>query len=161
MYSPFIFIVMIMSNFQALFWNCRRCGHPRFCNFLREYRRDFQPDLVALFETRISGKSADTVVAKLGFDDSPRVQASGFSGGIWLLWSENIRVEILQIHPQFLHLRVFTNGGQFPFLCTAVYASPHPHLRNILWKELGNIAVDVKEPWIMARDFNAILRSDE
>lgn len=37
------------------------------------------PDLVALYETRISGEKADLVVEKLGFDHSFRVEAKGIN----------------------------------------------------------------------------------
>lgn len=47
-------------------------------------------------EPRISGEEASTVIKKLGFPRSHHVEASGFLGGIWNLWKEDIlSVEIL------------------------------------------------------------------
>ena len=40
---------------------------------------------------------------KSGFDNSHRVEAVGFSGGIWLLWQNVIEVEVLINHWQFIH----------------------------------------------------------
>ncbi|KAA3474251.1 putative Transposon TX1 [Gossypium australe] len=45
---------------------------------------------------RISGCKADLLIAKLGFENSFRVEAMGFVGGIWLLWNDDIIVDILK-----------------------------------------------------------------
>ncbi|KAL4388329.1 hypothetical protein GQ457_09G016490 [Hibiscus cannabinus] len=44
------------------------------------------PDLVALFETRVSASKADHFIARHGFSFSFRIEANGFSIGIWILW---------------------------------------------------------------------------
>ncbi|KAE8674618.1 hypothetical protein F3Y22_tig00111743pilonHSYRG00079 [Hibiscus syriacus] len=38
------------------------CGHPHFLLVFRQYLRDFKPDLVAIFEPRISGGRADVFI---------------------------------------------------------------------------------------------------
>lgn len=65
-----------------MFWNRQGCGHPQFCSFLKEYRRKFSPDLIALYGTRISGNKANLVVSKLGFVHLFRVEATCFAIGI-------------------------------------------------------------------------------
>ncbi|KAE8673137.1 hypothetical protein F3Y22_tig00111810pilonHSYRG00091 [Hibiscus syriacus] len=63
-----------------------RCGHPHFLTIFRQYLRDFKPDLVAIFEPRISGGRADIFIAATRFPRSHRIEATCFSGGIWLCW---------------------------------------------------------------------------
>ncbi|KAK5770907.1 hypothetical protein PVK06_047064 [Gossypium arboreum] len=46
-------------------------------------------------EPRVSGRKADEVIAKIGFQYSHRVEARGFSGGIWLGWNSSVNLEIL------------------------------------------------------------------
>ncbi|KAK5832945.1 hypothetical protein PVK06_016753 [Gossypium arboreum] len=149
------------SGFKAFFWNCQGCGHPRFCNFIKEYKCEFEPDLLALFETRISGSKADSVVATMRFDNSFKVEATGFSGGIWLFWNDNLGGDILKFNSQFVHMRIQIRQNHSSFLCTTVYASPQWDLREVLWDKLEAITVDVEEPWIMAGDFNVILSCEE
>ncbi|MBA0761387.1 hypothetical protein Gotri_024041 [Gossypium trilobum] len=75
----------------------------------------------------------DDVIEKLGFQNSFKIEAIGFSWGIWLLWSDNIKVDVIDLHSQMVNLKIF----------------------------LDSIASSVKEPWILAEDFNSILDSLE
>ncbi|PPR92669.1 hypothetical protein GOBAR_AA27997 [Gossypium barbadense] len=45
-------------------------GHLRFHKFVNEYRREFCPYMICLFETRISGDRADGVIARIVFPNS-------------------------------------------------------------------------------------------
>ncbi|KAK8660876.1 hypothetical protein V6N13_051784 [Hibiscus sabdariffa] len=81
-------------------------AQARFLPAARQVLRDSKPDLVVFVEPRISGRKADSVIALLGFPNSHRVEAIGFSGGIWLAWYDSISVEILVNHFQFIHCRV-------------------------------------------------------
>ncbi|MBA0580657.1 hypothetical protein Gorai_022866, partial [Gossypium raimondii] len=112
--------------------NCQGCGHPRFCNSIKEYKREFEPNLLALFETRIGGSKADSI-------------------------NDNLSVEVLKVNSHFVHMRIQIRQNHSSFLCTVIHASPQWISREVLWDNLGVIAAGVEEPWIMAGDFNAIL----
>ncbi|MBA0557548.1 hypothetical protein Golob_014611, partial [Gossypium lobatum] len=56
-------------------------------------------------ETQISGIQVDGVIAKLGFPNSFRIKANGFAGGVWVVWNENILIDILELHPQMIYMR--------------------------------------------------------
>ncbi|KAK5840874.1 hypothetical protein PVK06_009779 [Gossypium arboreum] len=114
-----------------------------------------------MFEVRISGARAEVVIAKLGFDYSFRVEATGFAGGIWLLWNEGSSVEFFEAHLQFIHVRIRDRRCCRPFLCTAVYASPHSGLRTQLSEGLDLLATIINEPWILASGFNVVMSADE
>ncbi|KAH1064452.1 hypothetical protein J1N35_029439 [Gossypium stocksii] len=45
--------------------------------------------------SRVSGNKADLIIAKLGWDKSYRVQANGFSRGIWISWKNSIDLKTL------------------------------------------------------------------
>ncbi|TYG61962.1 hypothetical protein ES288_D07G190900v1, partial [Gossypium darwinii] len=141
--------------------NYQGCGHPRFRNFWNKYRKEFHSSLVALFKTRISGSKVDSTITKLRFNNSFRVEATGFARGIWVLWDDKTEVDVLRVHPQFVHVRIWDTQGQMPFLCTAVYGKPQKSMREYLWEELEIVAINVVEPWLMAGDFNAILWYNE
>lgn len=96
-----------------------------------------------------------------GLNTKFRVEATGFAGGIWLLWNESSSVELPKVHPQFIHARIHNWKCRRPFLCTVVYASPQPGLRSQLWSQLDLIASKVNEPWLLSGDFNVIMCADE
>ncbi|KAH1107797.1 hypothetical protein J1N35_011565 [Gossypium stocksii] len=66
------------------------CASDNFLRAFREYKNHYKPDLL---EPRISGVKVDTIIAKLGWDKSHRVEAVGFSGGIWIGWKNFIDLE--------------------------------------------------------------------
>lgn len=52
--------------------------------------KEVRPRIVVLLEPWISGITADEVCAKLGRRNWIHSEAVGFSGGIWVLWEENM-----------------------------------------------------------------------
>lgn len=71
---------------------------------LKEYFRDFNPNVVMLVETRISGLKAKSVVKSIRMPNSHRVEARGFSGGIWILWKSEVLVDVEINDFKFVHL---------------------------------------------------------
>ncbi|KAK8684010.1 hypothetical protein V6N13_040047 [Hibiscus sabdariffa] len=142
-------------NFKLLFWNAQGCGHPKFITSAREYLRDSRPDVVAFVEPRISGWKADRVISALAFPYSHRVEAVGFSGGIWLAWYETVKIDILQNHFQYIYCRISSTRDNRSTLTTLVYASPNSQKRKALWLELNKLAYSIRSPWFIVGDFNA------
>ncbi|KAK8656712.1 hypothetical protein V6N13_098653 [Hibiscus sabdariffa] len=123
--------------------------------------KDSRPFLLGIIEPRISGARADSVIAALGFHSSHRIEAVGFSGGLWLCWHESLRVEVLVHHFQFMHCRVTCLNTGSSSLVTLVYASPSVSKRKILWPHLRSLASSIREPWLLMGDFNATLDASE
>lgn len=81
---------------------------------------------MAILEPRISGKKANDVVKKIGLECGVRVEANGFSRGIWCLWNPSILdVLIIASSNSCIHLKINPNSLS-PWFLTVVYASPHP-----------------------------------
>ncbi|KAH1066052.1 hypothetical protein J1N35_031039 [Gossypium stocksii] len=58
----------------------KRCASSKFLRAFREYNLEHKPDIVCLLETRVSGKKANAIIDKLGFDFSHRIEAISFAG---------------------------------------------------------------------------------
>lgn len=82
--------------------------------------RDFDPDVVVLIETRVSGITAENAIKKIGF-----LKAKRFSGGIWVLWKDFVHVAIEMNNFQFLQLKVKFPYFQDWVFFTGMYGSPH------------------------------------
>ncbi|KAK8663698.1 hypothetical protein V6N13_083505 [Hibiscus sabdariffa] len=123
--------------------------------------KDSRPFLLGIVEPRISGARADSVIAALDFHSSHRIEAVGFSGGLWLCWHESLRVEVLVHHFQFMHCRVTCLNTGSSSLVTLVYASPSVSKRKILWPHLRSLASSIREQWLLMGDFNATLDASE
>ncbi|KAH1106200.1 hypothetical protein J1N35_009968 [Gossypium stocksii] len=81
-----------VEDIDIIAWNYQSAGHPNFHKFLNEYLREFDLGIVVLVETRISGVKADKVIKNIGMANSHRVEACGFSRGIWILWKDTVTI---------------------------------------------------------------------
>ncbi|KAA3469800.1 reverse transcriptase [Gossypium australe] len=61
----------------------------------REYNEEHRSDIVCLVESRASGKKANVIFEKLGFNYSHRVEAMGFLGGIWVGWKDRSKWKLI------------------------------------------------------------------
>ncbi|KAK8663208.1 hypothetical protein V6N13_025087 [Hibiscus sabdariffa] len=59
--------------------NAQGCGHRNFLRCTCEYLRDYCPNVCVFLEPRISHGKADQIITALGFPNSFRVEALGFS----------------------------------------------------------------------------------
>ncbi|KAL8161424.1 hypothetical protein V2J09_012913 [Rumex salicifolius] len=117
------------------------------------------PDMTALFETHTSVVKADRICENLGFSKNFRVESQGHSGGIWKLWKDDkIKLEVLSSHQQFVHACILENQTSNLIV---VYACPTATRRKNLWPDLQAVVQPLREPTIIGRDFNCIMRLDE
>lgn len=57
------------------------------------------PTVMALLETKISGSRANEVCKNLNFSNWVRIEAIGYSGGIWIFWKKDMDVSVCLMHP--------------------------------------------------------------
>ncbi|GMJ12449.1 hypothetical protein HRI_004914100 [Hibiscus trionum] len=143
---------------SMLFWNSQGAASAPFRRVFRMIVQEHRPLVVSLFEPRVSGIQVDKVVAAFGFNRSFRIEAHGFSGGLWLLWRELVRLDILTVSNQFLHGRYKLEAFDRWIFFTFVYASPEVAKRKCLW---GQLNPGMGHHWVLRGDFNVILSSNE
>jgi hypothetical protein len=146
---------------NCLIWNCRGAGGKEFSAIIRDYSRIYNIDLVAILEPRISGDRADTVIKKFGFSDSVKVDAHGFSGGIWVAWKSSCPpISVISMSRFCVHLQINGNSPD-SWTMTIVYASPHIYQRKDVWAEIEDFNRTINGPWCIAGDFNHALYEHE
>lgn len=78
---------------------------------------------------------------EFGQEEVHSLEATGFSGGVWLLWNEeNVRLELEYHDKAFLHFLVKSCDG-LEWVLIAVYAHPNPSIRRYLWGKLCEVEV--------------------
>lgn len=102
-------------------------------------------------------KIFNSIIKKLDFYHSHRIEATGFSRGIWVRWKENIHIRISFSHPQFMLLLVFGNVGFNSIFIFFVYVSPNKRKPKALWDELSHVFPKDHSLYLVMGDFNAIL----
>ena len=88
--------------------------------------------MLIIIEPRIAEARAQAVIDTLPYTHSHRVDPTGYSGGIWMLWNESpsFFVEIITRSEHSIHVLVKVQSLSVSFLLTAIYAPPQFHKRN-------------------------------
>lgn len=79
----------------------------KFEREMRKMMREYNPVIIILSEPKISGEAADKVCGKLEKKRWVRSEASGFNGGVWILWNEEeVSLKLLAAQRSFSHMEV-------------------------------------------------------
>ncbi|XP_074301475.1 uncharacterized protein LOC141632870 [Silene latifolia] len=139
---------------RRMTWNVQGAGSPAFMSMLQELIRVNSPQVLALVETHISGDVAQRVCDRINFGGKIRVEAQGFSGGIWLFWKpEEVTLTPVILHAQHIIVEI-SRVGEIPWYYSAVYASPDAAKKEELWRELESFASTHTRPWLAMGDYN-------
>ena len=76
-------------SMKMIAWNCQGEGSDTFRTHAYELHRRHHPDILIIVEPRIAEGRAQAVINTLPYTHSRKVDPTGFSGGIWLLWNES------------------------------------------------------------------------
>lgn len=130
---------------NLLIYNFQGTASKEFNRVLKDMIKRVNPTILGLLEPRISGDHADRVCNKLGYSNWLRVEAVGFSGGIWMFWTDKITLEVIYSHPQFILVRI-KEDTTVPWFLSLVYGSPNPILRHRLWQDLSKEKLNITGP---------------
>ena len=79
---------------NSLGWNCQELGNPRLVRALHDLVRCWGPKIVFLSETKVRKNRMEKIKDKVGFANGLSVLCHGRSGGLALLWTRDINLEI-------------------------------------------------------------------
>lgn len=120
-----------------------------------------QPGLVALLETRIKPCNMGSLYLRMFQEWCFSSNSPWNNGGrIVLAWNPDIfHVDILLCSSQIMHLKLVLVSSLKQFYATVVYGFNKEADRIQLWQDLQSL--NMKEPWIVFGDFNAILEAED
>ena len=87
----------------ALGWNCRGLGNPRSVRVLCELMQRSKPNIVFLSETKMKKYQMEKVKFKIGLMNGLIVPSIGRSGGLTMLWSRDIIIEVQSYSRNFVN----------------------------------------------------------
>ena len=86
----------------ALGWNYRGLRNPRSVRVLRELVQRWKPNIVILSETKMKKYQMEKVKFKIGLMNGLIVPSVGRSGGLAMLWSRDIKLEVQSYSRNFV-----------------------------------------------------------
>ncbi|XP_075496416.1 uncharacterized protein LOC142533498 [Primulina tabacum] len=138
-----------------LIWNVRGLRSSESQQRLHAHVKDKRVKILAILEPMID-LDVRFMTRRFGFS---RV-ISNSSGHIWVFFAEDVMVECLFDHTQFLHFRVSATFLPTTVFCSFVYAKCDYIERRQLWNSLHQVK-PAQGPWLVGGDFNVVRNSSE
>ncbi|KAL4279256.1 hypothetical protein GQ457_03G019180 [Hibiscus cannabinus] len=104
-------------------WNVRGLGNKESVRALKNVAFKFKMSIIVLIETKKTNKYLEKIKMKMKMGESFYFEPIGISGGLALLWSNEINVSILSYWKNFIDIKVSSNEEEW-FL-TLIYGPPY------------------------------------
>ena len=113
---------------SLLSWNCRGSGGSlRSCKMkhLARLMSSTHAQVTFILETRNSRITANELNNHFLISDSFVVPAVGFSGGLWVMWTDDVDVNIVSFSHFYVLACVVQKSSASSFNLVCVYGDPH------------------------------------
>jgi exonuclease III len=140
-------------------WNCRGICNAATVKALRASIRAHHPEIIFLSETKASISRINRVAKLLRFSNFHVVEAIGRSGGICMLWSSSVQVEVLEFDSHMISLAI--SDGLCEWTLVGFYGPPYKAKRRAAWTNLHAYLDSVDGPWTCIGDFNVVIDGSE
>ncbi|XP_010666661.1 uncharacterized protein LOC104883796 [Beta vulgaris subsp. vulgaris] len=148
---------------KIIIWNVRGVNNPNKQLEVKKFLTKKVVGIVGLLETKVKASNMGSLYQKLfsGWCFTANL-AEHRSGRIVLAWNPNsFLVNIIFMSSQVIHCCVSPMGGTWSFFLSVIYAFNDAASRKIVWKDLEEISLKIKGPWLMGGDFNCVLNPEE
>lgn len=105
-------------------------------SMLNRYLHCTKAKITFIFETRCNSETARKRILQLPLCNYSVVPSQGFSGGLWLLWDDEVKVNVLKSTPHYIFAEVSLNDGNDPWGLAGIYGDPSRALNSVIWGEL-------------------------
>lgn len=160
LFRHFISISFVMEAFKdtsILSWNIRGAQNSNSKRHLKDLIQRFNPTFLSILETHTPFANLSAFWNNNGYTPIHVIEASGHSGGIWLLKQSASNITSSVLHINQYSITFSLQRGDATTTCTCVYASPNYTMRPNLWTYLTNISHTINNPWMLIGDFNETL----
>lgn len=140
---------------KLLAWNCRRFRATSTIRRLSRIVKGKHPVVVFLAKTICSVHCTTRFFNPVGLANVFGIDPQGRSGGLVLAWADFVRLNILDISPNWIHVSYSNENGVVTHV-TFVYGHPKVDFRYVVWDFLSNLAPSLVGPWMILGDFNQI-----
>ena len=159
-----LFIDCVLAGFwvsimRALGWNCRGICNASTVRALRAQNRGHKPAIIFLCETKANGERMDYVNRRVGFNENVVIEAKGRVGGLWLMWKNNVQIEVVEFNKYVIAVKILDPGGDWYLI--GFYGPPYASKKRKVWENFCALLETFQEPWICFGDFNIVMDSEE
>jgi hypothetical protein len=120
-----------------------------------------RPILVFLMENKIRKNKMEVIQCKLNYTSMFVVDCVGRSGGMALLWGDEVFVEVQNFSQRHINglVKIFEFAESWQF--KGFYGHPDTSKRYEAWVLLKFLAQQLSAPWVCIGDFNEVVALSE
>ena len=118
---------------NPLSWNCRGLGNPWAVKALHDLVRRWNPKIVFLMETKLKKNRMERIKNRIGFANGLIVSNVGRSGGIALLWTREINLEVISYTRFHVNAVISETSSDYKWRLTGFYGHSETHKRYESW----------------------------
>ncbi|KAL0004281.1 hypothetical protein SO802_011842 [Lithocarpus litseifolius] len=123
--------------------------------------RRWKPKIVFLMETKSKAKRMEKIKNRIGFANGLIVPSRGRSGGVAMLWTRDVFLDISSYSGNHIDAVVRDLESNLLWRITGFYGYPETHRRYESWRLLAFLHNQFQLPWLCIGDFNEILSINE
>ena len=152
----------IVGSMKAIGWNCRGAGRglssSKKMDYLAYLMSSTRAQVIFISETRTSRYSSNQLNNHFNIEDSIVVPSRGLSGGLWLLWTNEVQVDVNFVDHHVILASVFHIATSVKFMLIFVYEDPHHRITNMIWDPiLTFVNNNLGSPVLCMGDLNDIM----
>ncbi|KAL9682547.1 hypothetical protein QQ045_014348 [Rhodiola kirilowii] len=125
-------------------WNCRGVGGPRAVRSIHDVTMMHRLSILGLLETKKLDGDWELIRCKLGFKGYFAVRSRGKAGGLVIMWSEEVEVELQSFSNQYINVLI---RGEKEFYLILFYGNPRSQDRYQGWELLRRLRREVNIAW--------------
>ena len=113
-------------------------------------------------ETRDSSISKASLINCFHLKDAHIVLSVGQSGGLWLLWKDEVDVNIFDQNHHFIFVICTIRSTNQNYGLVCMYGDPHHQTMDVIWDQVLNfVTCNSNLPILCMGDFNELMHGNE
>lgn len=147
-------------------WNCQGMGkdldNSTKMEYLSRLMKSTGAQVTFVSEIQTSRYKASHLNVRFNAADSVVVPSIGRSGGLWMIWSDEVHVSI-KLSNHYVILAVVTHVPiNLEFALACVYGDPHHRDTRMIWDLVSNFVFDnLGKPVVCYGDLNNIMCAED
>ncbi|XP_047049162.1 uncharacterized protein LOC124654187 [Lolium rigidum] len=146
---------------KALGWNCQGMGKSldseKMCHFARMIHST-KAQVIFVSEIKSSKVNAADLVTRFSMADSIVVPSRRRSGGLWLMWNDDLQVSVHTASFHIILARVVHSISNLKFGLVCIYGDPYHRQTNQIWDQVASFVYDnCSLPILCIGDMNELL----